>query len=485
MRSQLRHFISTPALILALALVGCGSDQESSDSSKTESFSYELTLNGCETGRQTFTSRDAMCSALRDDARNRNCARSLREDFFKRNCPGQTWETPPAPRPNPAPAPTPTPTPAPVPAPQPRPEPDCREIKPAIVCELQENGIELEITQYALERELGQTPYHEQIKKFWLALEAVKPEILSRSTLIKKIELTGWSKLERDQNTLELTIDMTAKALGEYLKLQDLRIDLEDRLGMRFDLGIEVFGHESDLVGDFRKTILTLSSYAPSLKFLEGAVKVIKLDIFSSYSLHNRALRLHRDRFEQELVPALSMFGSPRAFFLWADENKIRVEGDATPIGPLTSPEKANGFKSAIAALSANIETLEKLKQNGLTRIKLESYSSNFGLYGGALRLAISSPNSERNSEFLQSVAKMLNLALEMRAKFEIPISGVERDFEGAVQRLENLREPLLAKIGKIKNINFSSSSSAGSNTLYVGLGDDQAALLRAIQSIR
>lgn len=58
---------------------------------KSESISYNLTQNGCSTGEKTFSSVDAMCAGLRDDAFNGYCARGLRYDHFKANCPGKTW----------------------------------------------------------------------------------------------------------------------------------------------------------------------------------------------------------------------------------------------------------------------------------------------------------------------------------------------------------------------------------------------------------
>lgn len=78
---------SAPALFLGLTLnliAACGT----STSTQTESYAYDLTLSGCSTGHQEFASKQAMCDALRDDAKNNFCARSLRENYFKQNCSG-------------------------------------------------------------------------------------------------------------------------------------------------------------------------------------------------------------------------------------------------------------------------------------------------------------------------------------------------------------------------------------------------------------
>jgi hypothetical protein len=70
-----------------LVIVSC---QSSSDNS-SQSYTYALTLNGCDTGSHSFSSHDAYCNALKNDALNNNCAASLRYDTFKNECPGLSW----------------------------------------------------------------------------------------------------------------------------------------------------------------------------------------------------------------------------------------------------------------------------------------------------------------------------------------------------------------------------------------------------------
>lgn len=73
------------SLLLASVLTACGS-------SKDEQLSYDLTYNGCGTGKQTFDAKDKMCAGLKDDARNNgySCARALRVDYYHQNC-GTDW----------------------------------------------------------------------------------------------------------------------------------------------------------------------------------------------------------------------------------------------------------------------------------------------------------------------------------------------------------------------------------------------------------
>ena len=482
MHTTSQNKFSLFTLALAFALAGCGSEQNTTESNRSESFSYELTLNGCSTGRQTFSSREAMCSALRDDGRNRDCARSLREDHFKKNCPGQTWEEPaPVPAPQPNPQPNPQPQPAPVPEPK-----KCREIKNAVVCDLEEAGIQVKITPNTHPRIPGEPSFQELLREFWKSLEAVKTDILSRKEQFQQINITSWTSYDTKSGYLNLAVEMKAADLRGYLVLNDSRIDLESELGMRFELGVEIHGHERDLLADFRATLLTLKNYGPSLSFLKGAVKTISRDSYTNYTLYNRELQLDRDRFEQELAIAVRAFGNPSAVLAWEDEIGVEISGSATPIGSDVNPAKAEGFKKAIEALNANLSTLSMLRTQALlNEIKLEDYYSDFGLVGKTMNLVTAYSTASKNSEFIQSLGKLVPITTELEITFELPYDGVGLEFEGSVRRLEAVRTALLSKKGKIRKIKFADKSENMYGTLYVGMNDDEAALRRAIQSIQ
>ena len=70
-----------------LFFVGCQKSEEQSN----QSYTYDLTENGCPTGSHSFSSQEAYCNALKNDSLNNHCANSLRYDTFKSACPGFTW----------------------------------------------------------------------------------------------------------------------------------------------------------------------------------------------------------------------------------------------------------------------------------------------------------------------------------------------------------------------------------------------------------
>ncbi|MGE4131088.1 MAG: hypothetical protein AB7F86_05585 [Bdellovibrionales bacterium] len=77
-------------LLVLVSLAGCDVKK------KKEKYSYNLTENGCSTGTKEFSSKDAMCAALKNDAAN-VCAdgspyfvgRGMRKQKFEADgCPG-------------------------------------------------------------------------------------------------------------------------------------------------------------------------------------------------------------------------------------------------------------------------------------------------------------------------------------------------------------------------------------------------------------
>lgn len=62
---------------------------------KSESLSYQYSVNGCDTGKHDFSSNDEYCAGLKDyKGNNYGCAYSLRKDAYERaSCAGTFEET--------------------------------------------------------------------------------------------------------------------------------------------------------------------------------------------------------------------------------------------------------------------------------------------------------------------------------------------------------------------------------------------------------
>lgn len=70
----MKTFVITAAL--ALTLAACG---------KKEEYKYELSENGCSTGKQELESKADMCTRLKDNGANNGCAYTLRKQKFEQD----------------------------------------------------------------------------------------------------------------------------------------------------------------------------------------------------------------------------------------------------------------------------------------------------------------------------------------------------------------------------------------------------------------
>jgi hypothetical protein len=74
-------------------LTACGvstdGDADLELSAQSEEYTYQLSENGCDTGKHTFRSKSAYCDGLRNSDLNRGCASYLRRmTFTNAGCPG-------------------------------------------------------------------------------------------------------------------------------------------------------------------------------------------------------------------------------------------------------------------------------------------------------------------------------------------------------------------------------------------------------------
>lgn len=84
----LKFCVVLTALVCASLLSACGSSED-------EEFKYQLTENGCDTGEKTFSDLESYCAALKNDAANNGCAKSLRRNVYQSNCASSgPFETP-------------------------------------------------------------------------------------------------------------------------------------------------------------------------------------------------------------------------------------------------------------------------------------------------------------------------------------------------------------------------------------------------------
>lgn len=73
-------------LAIAFASAGCQISNKKDSEDSSEKYSYDLDINGCATGKQSFNSKSSYCKGLTDEALNKGCAKSERQDMYSREC---------------------------------------------------------------------------------------------------------------------------------------------------------------------------------------------------------------------------------------------------------------------------------------------------------------------------------------------------------------------------------------------------------------
>jgi len=82
-----RHFLGVVGLLGLCAAAACGGGGKTS-------YEYTFAEGTCATGDMTFTSLQAMCTALQSDSVNSGCALAARMSFFASHCSGAFVEAP-------------------------------------------------------------------------------------------------------------------------------------------------------------------------------------------------------------------------------------------------------------------------------------------------------------------------------------------------------------------------------------------------------
>ena len=75
-------------LLITIMLIILDSCTKNENKSTTElpNYFYRYTLNGCDTGKQTFETLLSYCSGLVNEDLNNNCARGFRLERWEKEC---------------------------------------------------------------------------------------------------------------------------------------------------------------------------------------------------------------------------------------------------------------------------------------------------------------------------------------------------------------------------------------------------------------
>lgn len=404
------------------------------------------------------------CEFLKDETLHQQCFWERRKaEFQQEKCPGDFSAPPAGVTPTPVPSANPTPVPTLEPRPVPRPTPTERpDPRPDVARELEAAGIKVVLApdQYPMP---GEEPYEWRLEAFWPVLEALKGELIARNGAIGELSLSTYTLYNSSRRELTLDVDFNVAELGAYFPYLDRRLALERKAEIRFELGIEIYGHEEQKFAELGRKLGYFEGRLEGLKALSPAVQVVKLESYSRYRVQDRELYLNKDRFEEELENTLTWLPQLSAFFAFADEKGLKVQGlfDADKY-------RENFIKSIKVLHSERGSLLELMDRNELTRIELSDYRDKTALFSGELRPAAREPGLGLLAEVIKALANQGRLAEGL----EIPVEtrlDLDANYLETIRRLKLAFATIRSKRGSIARIQLSGKSDYSYKTLYLG----------------
>lgn len=287
-------------------------NKEATNSEDSITLTYNYTENGCSTGDQTFLSKAELCSGLEDNARNKNCAISLRKEnfcgsryacgeFFQGgSCKGNEMAPKPpvavTPKENPAaPQPPPKPqvnTPQNNPAPAQNPPPQIAG-EPDVVKEFKSQGIRL---LYTKTEQITYNFTEADVQSMFSLVAVNKAEFFKRSGSIAVIIPSSRSSHSSIKKSLRLDVQMTSARLVEYLSLLDAKFSWEKSIGISSDLGVDHTGFKNTGAMpefDFTKMkskLNLISKLTQELSYLSSQSSVKTLIVSDNEAVTNKVL---------------------------------------------------------------------------------------------------------------------------------------------------------------------------------------------------
>lgn len=440
------------ASLISFSLFGCGAGSDNSTIVQHESdaLSYTYTMGGCSTGTQSFTSQAAFCAGLKDETLNHSCARDLRKQTYTAQCGNDfpdlsTPQTQPTNQPQPAetsqPQTQPTSTlPAPVPAPQPP-----TDNQPQVVHDLTAAGITVEVGETVAQLAA------DRLTLFWKELAIAKQSLTDHKDLFENVRVELFASYASAYHDLTLTVDFKAPDIVEYVEILNQRAKIEKAHAMTFDLGIDVYGHETPLLQSALERNQYFLNHDALLKSLEGFALSIKFADASRYVLSSGELQIDSNNYARDLgVYAQHLTSVPAVtdFFVWLRQSTITIIG--------TFEIESNWDRSTMlfSQLDSEIGDLSYLVKAGvLASIEIDDSSPDFLYSTLGIQLATNSATTVLNGKLIAAL-RIRTEASTLLAPIDVGIdSGLMLDYANYLQVVDNLHLNFALIQSKAKSI--------------------------------
>lgn len=428
----------------------CGDDFEPKNIPAFVSYGWDSRLNrNCTTANpkvQRIPSFKDHCDFLKKESAHEGCHWRARGEAFKKwKCSGDFSAAPVVTLPTPTPPPPPSPTPSPTPGPEPTPE----DLRPQIVKDLAAAGIEVEVDHNV--PHLPGEDFRMKLPLFWQALNTYKAELIARKNVISRIVVTIYSEFDSQRKELTLDVEI-GNVLGQYLRALDRRLELERKLGLVLDFGIELTA-PNDLP-NFLQMLTDFEKLQIEIKKLSPMVEKIRLYSYTAFWMEDRRLELKKDNWKDDFLRLHPILQDMNWITNSLAPKQITYAGDPDFFQDL--PRAAR----VVQDLKAEGKALLALaRQSAIQQISLTPFTDQNSLHSrdGLLRVASQDPGLSQIRNSVKAFSQFVEACAELKVSHEINWESTDANTQEAVRRIESKMNLLRSKIGKVSEIEISS----------------------------
>ena len=461
----------------------CGDDFEPRNLAAPSIWGYDSYLQKqCSVESSSrFPRMSDLCVFLADESKNQGCFWQRRREMFIGNrCAGNFSAQPAAPTPAPQPAPKPAPQPAPQPG-QPtkpgQPQPPTGDAFTDLVNDFATIGIEVSMAPSAGYPEPGRPSDRELLKITGPILRKLKPEFAKRVSSVTKINLASYTHYMSKYQNMVLDLALTESEITRYLSFHDLRVNLTKSTGVTFDLGIEIYGSETDKFAYINQALAYFTRNSATLKEMSKTVDRVEIGDSHYLTFFDRGYEMDRDRYQAQFASDTSFFMklAPLKNVGVVFESYINLE-DKHP-GMIAFIDWANQNLAAMAVVHGLM---------GGTKFEINTgFDSDAKFYPSLKQVSIGANSKFAPSAGLKQLLALAPTLRDLGLEFEMYSEDLDANFIKASQLLIDRKSALLSKRSLIKKITITSSTSDFSyGTLYVG-PDSLAAFDKVLAKIK
>lgn len=463
----------------------CGDDFEETNIRGQDWFGWDNRLDtSCSTPHtfDNFETLSSYCGFLKDEATHKNCHWDDRKQAFAQNrCVGAFSPEPPFQGATPTPSPTPDLNPSPTPEPTPTPD-----LRPQVARDLEAAGIKIDIDYNSRIPVMpGEPSFDMKLSKFWITLENVKGSLIARKAVLNSLILTSYTAYHNQGQYLAMDVALNETEVLSYLNLLDRRLNLQQKLGVPLDLGVEVYGFEKgDKMAELKKTLQIFEDASSSLMKIRSTIKTLSVDSFFHYSFFDSELSLKREQIAADLQKGIKLLTPLTDFYDFAQVQGIKIEAVISMDLEIDGAAIAGLTKKLMSAKKAMTElvSLGKFKEASLSTMRTET---NYYESTQVLTPASAGPALDALPDQLGSLADCFSLADLIHADFDTRGYRLDSDLVKAAKRFQKYFSSIKGKGALITSVTYSDRSEYSYKRLTIGTQDSDDSFEKILKGIK